>query len=48
MSKKWERLGSLALFKQRVEEKQNSEPKPDIFRLKIDPVSYPTRGEQVR
>ena len=38
--------GRIALFKQLVEEKENSEFKPAIFSLKIDLESHPAcRGE---
>ena len=39
------RLISLALVRQLVEEKENSEFKPVKLSLKIDLVSYPARGE---
>ena len=45
MVKQQDRLGSLALVKQLVWEKENSEFKPVKLRLKIDPVSYPARAE---
>ena len=39
------RLGSTALVRQLVEEKENSEFKPVKLHLKIDLVSYPARAE---
>ena len=39
------RLGSSALVRQLVKEKENSEFKPVKLRLKIDLVSYPARAE---
>ena len=39
------RLGSSALVRQLVLEKENSELKPVKLRLKIDLVSYPARAE---
>ena len=38
-------MGSSALMRQLVEEKENSEFKPVKLRLKIDLVSYPARAE---
>ena len=38
------RLGSSALVRQLVEEKENSELKPVKLRLRIDLVSYPVRA----
>ena len=40
-------MGSSALVKQQVYEKENSEFKPMKLRLKIDLVSYPSRVEGV-
>ena len=39
------RLGSSALVRQLVKQKENSEFKPVKLRLKIDLVSYPARAE---
>ena len=45
MGKQQSRLGSSALVRQLVQEKENSEFKPVKLRLKIDLVSYPARAE---
>ena len=45
MDKQQDRLGSSALVRQLVQEKENSEFKPVKLRLKIDLVSYPARAE---
>ena len=45
MGKYEDRLGSSALVRQLVYEKENSEFKPVKLRLKIDLVSYPARAE---
>ena len=45
MGKYLGRLGSSALVRQLVKEKENSEFKPVKLRLKIDLVSYPARAE---
>ena len=45
MGKQQDGLGSSALVRQLVQEKENSEFKPVKFRLKIDLVSYPARAE---
>ena len=45
MGKQQDRLGSSALVRQLVQEKENSEFKPVKLRLKIDLVSYPARVE---
>ena len=45
MGKQQDRLGSSALMRHLVQEKENSEFKPVKLRLKIDLVSYPTRAE---
>ena len=45
MGKQQDRLGSSALVRQLVQEKENSEFKPVKLRLKIDLVSYPVRAE---
>ena len=45
MGKQQDRLGSSALVRQLVQEKENSEFKPVKLRLKIDLVSYPARAE---
>ncbi len=45
MGKQQDRLGSSALVRQLVQEKENSEFKPVQLRLKIDLVSYPARAE---
>ena len=47
MSKWYDKLGSLALVRQPVEEKENSEFKPTVFHLKIDTTSYPVCGRGV-
>ena len=39
------KLGSSALVRQQVQEKENSELNPVKLRLKIDLVSYPARAE---
>ena len=44
MGKLKDRLGSSALVRQLVYEKENSEFKPAKLRLKIDLVSYPARA----
>ena len=45
MGKQQNRLGSSALVRQLVQEKENSEFKPVKLGLKIDLVSYPARAE---
>ena len=45
MGKQQDRLGSSALARQLVQEKENCEFKPVELRLKIDLVSYPARAE---
>ena len=45
MGKQQDGLGSSALVRQLVQEKENSEFKPVKLRLKIDLVSYPARAE---
>ncbi len=45
MGKQQDRIGSSALVRQLVQEKENSEFKPVKLRLKIDLVSYPVRAE---
>ena len=40
-------MGSSALVRQLVQEKENSEFKPVKLRLKIDLVSYPARAERL-
>ena len=45
MGKQQDRLGSLALVRQLVQEKENSEFKSVKLRLKIGFVSYPARAE---
>ena len=45
MGKYCDRLGSSALVRQLVQEKENSEFKPVKLRWKIDLVSYPAREE---
>ena len=45
MGKQQGRLGSTALVRQLIQEKENSELKPVKLRLKIDLVSYPARAE---
>ena len=45
MGKQQDRLGSSALVRQLVQEKENSEFKPVKLRLKIDLVSYPARAQ---
>ena len=47
MGKQQDRLGSLALVRQLVQEKENSELKPVKLRLKFDLVSYPARAERL-
>ena len=45
MGKQQDRIGSSALVRQLVQEKENSKFKPVKLRLKIDLVSYPARAE---
>ena len=45
MGKQQDGLGSSALVRQLIQEKENSEFKPVKLRLKIDLVSYPARVE---
>ncbi len=45
MGKQQDRLGSSALVRQLVQEKENSEFRPVKLRLKIDLVSYPALAE---
>ena len=44
MRKQQGRLGPLALVRQPIQEKENSEFKPTLLRLKIDLVSHPACG----